>query len=175
MILRTERLVLRPLDATDLEHLVALHGDAEVMRFITGTGESREVVEARSLPDLLGRPTWAVLDQGRFIGWASLRRNGDEAELGYRLSPSAWGRGHASEAARALIALGFGELCLERIWAQTMAVNLASRRVMEKAGLAYVRTFHPTWEDPLPGSQAGEVEYALTCADWLARCGQPRV
>ncbi len=47
-----------------------------------------------------------------------------------------------------------------------MAVNLASRRAMEKAGLEYTRTFHLEWEDPLPGTEHGEVEYALTKEDW---------
>jgi RimJ/RimL family protein N-acetyltransferase len=47
-----------------------------------------------------------------------------------------------------------------------MAVNLASRRVMEKSGVTYVRTFHLEWEDPLPGTEHGEVEYALERADW---------
>jgi RimJ/RimL family protein N-acetyltransferase len=61
---------------------------------------------------------------------------------------------------------------LKRIWAETMAVNLASRRVMEKAGLAYVRTFHLEWDDPIEGTQAGEVEYAITRAEWLAAAGQ---
>jgi RimJ/RimL family protein N-acetyltransferase len=50
-----------------------------------------------------------------------------------------------------------------------MAINLASRRVMEKAGLAYVRMFRLEWEDPLPGTEHGEVEYALTKNDWERR------
>lgn len=64
--------------------------------------------------------------------------------------------------------LGFGELGLARIWGQTMAVNSGSRRVMEKAGMAYLRTFHLEWDDPLPGAEHGEVAYALTRADWRA-------
>ena len=43
-----------------------------------------------------------------------------------------------------------------------MAVNLASRRVMEKSGLRYVRRFNLDFDDPLPGTEQGEVEYALT-------------
>ena len=54
-----------------------------------------------------------------------------------------------------------------------MAVNLGSRRVMEKAGLAFVRTFHLEWDDPLEGTEQGEVEYAITRAEWLA-AGGPR-
>lgn len=164
--MQTERLRLRPLAPDDLEHLVALHGDPEVMPFITGAGETREVVETRSLPDLLVRRTWLLFEGETFLGWASLRVEGDEAELGYRLVRAAWGRGYASEAARALVDLGFGQLGLSRIWAQTMAVNMGSRRVMAKAGLGYIRTFHLAWDDPLPGAEQGEVEYAIARTDW---------
>ena len=164
--METARLRLRPLTPDDLERLVALHGDPEVMAFITGAGETRETVETQSLPDLLSRRTWLLFEAETFLGWASLRLEGDEAELGYRLTRAAWGQGYASEAARALVDLGFRHLGLARIWGQTMAVNLGSRRVMEKAGLTYVRTFHLAWDDPLPGSEQGEVEYALLAADW---------
>jgi RimJ/RimL family protein N-acetyltransferase len=55
---------------------------------------------------------------------------------------------------------------VRRVFAQTMAVNTASRRVMEKAGLAHVRIFHEDWPDPIEGAEHGEVEYSLTKADW---------
>ena len=48
-----------------------------------------------------------------------------------------------------------------------MAVNTPSRRVMTSVGMAYVRTYYPDWEDPLPGAEQGEVEHELTGADWL--------
>jgi RimJ/RimL family protein N-acetyltransferase len=47
-----------------------------------------------------------------------------------------------------------------------MTVNTASRRVMEKAGLRYVRTFHQEWPDRIDGDEHGDVEYALTRAAW---------
>jgi len=47
-----------------------------------------------------------------------------------------------------------------------MAVNVASRRVMEKAGLRLVRTFHQPWPYRIEGDEHGEVEYALHRADW---------
>jgi RimJ/RimL family protein N-acetyltransferase len=60
--------------------------------------------------------------------------------------------------------------------AETMAVNTASRRVMEKAGLRYVRTFHQEWPEHIEGSEHGDVEYALTKADWerqqVTECGR---
>ena len=49
-----------------------------------------------------------------------------------------------------------------------MAVNSGSRRVMERAGPRYVRTFHLEWEHPLPGTEHGEVEYAVTRDEWAA-------
>ena len=58
---------------------------------------------------------------------------------------------------------------MERVVAETMAVNLGSRRVMEKCGLTLVRTFHQDWPDAIEGSEHGDVEYALTRADWEAR------
>jgi RimJ/RimL family protein N-acetyltransferase len=102
----------------------------------------------------------------RWIGFdpAQGGRPDDEIELGYRLRRSAWGRGYATEGLRALIRRAF-ELGIRRVFAQTMAVNLASRRVMEKSGLRFVRTFHLMWDDPIPGTEYGEVEYALDRAD----------
>jgi RimJ/RimL family protein N-acetyltransferase len=50
-----------------------------------------------------------------------------------------------------------------------MAVNVRSRRVMEKAGLRFVRVFHLTWDDPLPGYEEGEVEYELLREQWSHR------
>ena len=175
MVLETARLRLSPLTADHLPHLVALHGDAQVMAFITGAGEPPEVVANASLPDLLSRRTWAIFEKvtEAFLGWVSLRLEGDQAELGYRLVRSAWGQGFASEAAGAVVDMGFGTEEITRIWGQTMSVNAGSRRVMETAGLAYVRTFHLDWDDPLPGSEQGEVEYAITQADWRGQQRSP--
>ncbi|WP_338761393.1 GNAT family protein [Nocardia vulneris] len=109
---------------------------------------------------------------GAFVGWVALQPPVEggcrEVELGYRFSASVWGRGYATEVARALVDKGFAEFGVQRVWAQTMAVNLGSRRVLEKVGLRYVRTFHLDFEDPLPGTEHGEVEYGLCRDEWLA-------
>ena len=89
-----------------------------------------------------------------------------EVELGYRLRKSAWGKGYATEGSRALIRKGFTEFGVKRVVAEAMAVNQASRRVMEKAGLKLVRTFYQPWPYPMEGDQFGDVEYALDKADW---------
>jgi RimJ/RimL family protein N-acetyltransferase len=111
----------------------------------------------------------AEKDSRRFIGWFALEPKGeDEYEIGWRLHRWAWGRGYATEGALALLHMGFTDLGASRVYAETMAVNTRSRRVMEKIGLRHVRTFFVEWPDPLPGSDQGEVEYALTRAEYAA-------
>lgn len=179
VFLTTERLLLRRFTEADVESLVELDGDPEVMRFITG-GEPtpREAIENDVLPRFLeyyeryeGYGFWAAIEKatGEFLGWFHFRpadEGIDEPELGYRLRRRAWGNGYATEGSRALIDKGFAELAVRRVFATTMAVNTGSRRVMEKAGLTLVRTFHPDWSDPIDGAEHGEVEYALDRADW---------
>jgi RimJ/RimL family protein N-acetyltransferase len=184
IFLETDRLLLRYAVEADAQLLHDLDSDPEVMRYLTGGKPTpRSVIETETLPRFLagrngGEPRcWIAIERASsaFVGGFALETpadgRADQAELGYRLRRSAWGKGYATEGSRALVAKGFGELGLERIWAETMAVNLASRRVMEKAGLAYVRTFHLEWDDPIEGTEQGEVEYAITRAEWLAAAG----
>jgi RimJ/RimL family protein N-acetyltransferase len=67
----------------------------------------------------------------------------------------------------------FRETDVQRIVANTMTVNAGSRRVMEKAGLRYLRTYHEHHDEPVDGAEHGEVEYALTRAEWLAAAPGP--
>jgi len=179
--LETERMTLREFTADDVELIVELDSDPEVMFWITGGRPTpRDEVRDDVLPYWMAfydRPGgfgfWAAHERadGRFLGWFHLRPAPDRpasdgAELGYRLRRAEWGRGYATEGARALIRKGFTDLSLERIFAETMAVNIASRRVMEKAGLRYRRTFHADWPDKIPGDEHGDVEYALTRDEW---------
>ncbi|MFT2016694.1 GNAT family N-acetyltransferase [Streptomyces sp. 796.1] len=185
VFLTTERLLLRRFTEADVDHLVDLDGDVAVMRYLTGEPTPRAVIENEVLPKILrdyasgpaGR--WAAFerDSGQFVGWLSLQPPADgsvrEVELGYRLKAAFWGRGYATEGTRALLRKGFTDLGVERVWAETMAVNTASRRVMEKSGLRYVRTFHVHFDDPLPGTEHGEVEYELRRADWAEQQQNP--
>ena len=173
----TERLRFRRLTGADLGLLAELDGDPEVMRYLTGgpaTPPSRQqAILARILGEYDGGVPgrWLAHDAetGAFLGWFGLDSDTsppDERELGYRLRRAAWGRGLATEGARALLDFGFGELGLQRIWAQTMAVNLRSRRVLASAGLRHVRTLHLHFDDPIPGHEQGEVEYEINRGAW---------
>jgi RimJ/RimL family protein N-acetyltransferase len=182
IFLETDRLVLRRFTAADVDNLHELESDPEVMRYLTGGRPTPyDAIRDDVLPRLLeaydrspSHGRWAAIERvgGAFLGWFALDppdgRAPDEAELGYRLRRAAWGKGYATEGSRALVRKAFTDLDLRRVYAQTMAVNLASRRVMEKAGLRHVRTFHLTFDDPIPGTAEGEVEYALTRAEWQA-------
>jgi RimJ/RimL family protein N-acetyltransferase len=165
--------VLRRFTHADVEGLFSLHNDPDVMRFLNGgRAASRREVERQYRGRFRKDGYWAAIEKatGDFIGWFGFHPRGDrdphEFELGYRLRRSAWGKGYATEGSRALIRKGFTELGVRRVLAETMAVNFASRRVMEKSGLEYVRTFHEDWSDPIAGVEHGEVEYALTRAAW---------
>ncbi|HEY3367915.1 MAG TPA: GNAT family N-acetyltransferase [Symbiobacteriaceae bacterium] len=167
VFLETDRLVLRRFTAADVDNLFDLDSDPDVMRFLNGgKPTSRDVIQNEILPGFLqyyerfaGYGFWAAIEKstGELLGWFHFRPaeggSPDEAELGYRLRKSAWGK-------------GFTELGVQRVVASTMAVNIASRRVMEKAGLTLVRTFHQAWPDLIEGAEQGDVEYALCQADW---------
>lgn len=177
--LTTQRLRLEPLTVAHTEPLVELDSDPEVLRFIFGRALSRrEVIETwmprRTRPDADARGIgyWVGFADPGFLGWWSLAvDDGDEsaAELGYRLRRDAWGRGYGTEGARALITYAFETVGLDRVWAETMAVNTGSRHVLEKCGLRELRTEVREWDDPLPGAELGEVVYEITRSEWARR------
>lgn len=96
-----------------------------------------------------------------------------EAELGYRLHVRAWGQGYATEGAVELLRRGFDTAGLERVFATTMAVNLASRRVLERAGLTPVGIRHEVFDDPIEGTEHGEADYAVTRQEWNGPVSRP--
>lgn len=167
-VLRTKRLTLSPCCPDDRADFIGLELDPEVMRFLNG---GRAVDPERVDPDaryLMPRGTephvWTArrTGNGAFVGWFCLwPENGGLAELGYRQRRLEWGQGLASEGASALVSWGFGSGGYDKIVATTMAVNHASRRVMEKIGMSYARTVFADFPDPIPGSELGEVWYEL--------------
>lgn len=187
--LHTARLDLVDFTADDVDLLVELDADPEVMHFITGgLPTSRDEVVHEVLPAFLAYPErfaagygfWKAVERatGEFVGWFHLRpaegHPTDEPELGYRLRRSAWGRGLATEGSRALVDAAFARMGARRVVAETMAVHLASQRVMEKAGLRRVRTFHADWPHRIPGDEHGDVEFAITREEWAAARGTSR-
>lgn len=153
--LETERLILKVPTLNDYEDLLALRTDPEVMKYISSGGQFdgriqtkehvKEHIElAKPYFDKYGLVFYCVFEKktGRFIGQAGLFHLGynleqSEIELAYRLHKQYWGKGYATELAKALIKHGFNDLKLPRIIALVHPDNLASKRVMEKAGMSY--------------------------------------
>ncbi|MFZ4720566.1 MAG: GNAT family N-acetyltransferase [Ilumatobacteraceae bacterium] len=180
--LQTERMVLRQFTSDDLELLVTLDSEPGVKRYI----DNDAPVDRDELAEMLdwwlgyeerspGHGFWAAIERatGEFLGWFHLRPDEYvdplEPELGYRLHRTAWGKGLATEGSLALIDHGFDALGARQITASTMAVNVGSRRVMEKAGMRLVRTFDIDWMTDVPGQDEGGVEYAITRDEWTSR------
>jgi RimJ/RimL family protein N-acetyltransferase len=183
VILTTPRLTIRQFTEDDVDNLVNLNSDPEVMRFL-GRSAPREVLRDEVIPFYLGvyqrydrLGHWAAesASDGEFLGWFHFRPDpfGDitNVDLGYRLRRAAWNRGYATEGSRALITMGFTDLGVQRVYAHAMALNTASRHVMEKCGLTLVSTtaYAGPDADVIDGAEHGEVEYALTKPEWQAR------
>ncbi|MFD9123469.1 GNAT family N-acetyltransferase [Kitasatospora sp. NPDC059571] len=183
--LETERLALRRFTADDADLLIELDSDPAVMRYLTGGRPTApEVVRERHLPNILaGYEKWGgdlglfaahTKDDGAFIGWFILRPepegSRDDVELGYRLRQAAWGRGHATEGARALLGKAFTELGVRTVWAETMSVNHASRNIMEKLDMMLTDTVPvPSDMQMIDGAEHGGVRYEITRDQWAQR------
>jgi RimJ/RimL family protein N-acetyltransferase len=144
--LETLRLEMRAFVEDDVDEVYRLDRDPRVMKYIAdGKPSTRDMVVQRLkrfirypklYPDL-GAWRASRRDNGAFIGWFALNYAGKstDIEVGYRLLPSAWGRGFATEGAKALVDYGFDDLGLYRIIGVTHPGNKASQRVLMKAGL----------------------------------------
>jgi RimJ/RimL family protein N-acetyltransferase len=148
--LTTARLLLRDFRPEDEAAIHAYASDPAVVRLMffppRTEAETREYLE-RMLATQRERPrmTWELAvvrpGQDRPIGACDLTLVDERAaDLGYILGREVWGQGLATEIARALVAAGFEQLALERIFAICEVSHTASARVLEKAGLHYVRT-----------------------------------
>ena len=138
--------MLRPPTLHDLSAWHATFLDAEEVWYgapRSSIDESRQKLEWQIVHhERYGFGTCAVdlLSTGETIGAAGLQHleGGPEVEVGYRFLKAHWGHGYATESARTSIAYGFEELGLDRIVAVALPENRASRRVLEKCGLAEI-------------------------------------
>ena len=148
MILQTQRLTLRPIRVEDAAALYAARGDADVMRYWDWPEqESVEQVHdvlAAHIPapgdDTMLWWVAALTPGGPAIGECDLSeidRHNRRAEVGFLFTKAYWGQGYAREAMERVIAYGFGELGLERLWARFHDGNAASQRLLERLGFTY--------------------------------------
>jgi RimJ/RimL family protein N-acetyltransferase len=145
-MLETERLILRPMNAGDIEAVYEMRRDREIMRYIREPVQSREeaenwinLISSRWAKDKIGFCSLIEKQSGKFAGWCGLwelKENG-EIEVGYAIAREFWGKGYASESAEAFLEYGFNKLNLQKIVAVARPENTASRRVMEKIGMNF--------------------------------------
>lgn len=142
----TERLRLRKLRIEDIDAVFAYAADPEVSRYTLwpahySSAESKAYIKAVLDHYAVGDvAVWALersadgvcIGTGGFVSWRPTHRR---AEIGYALARAYWGCGYGTEVARAFIAFGFDRLQCHRIEALCMPGNIASWRVMEKAGM----------------------------------------
>ncbi len=151
IILETDRLLLRPLEPSDLEQLYALYSDPEIRRYFPdGTRtleETREELEwfLNGHPDHPELGLWATihLGSGQFIGRCGLLPwmiDGSlEIEIAYMIAKPFWRQGLGAEAAKALVRYGFETLKLNRLIALIDKEHTASIKTAESAGLSFDR------------------------------------
>ena len=143
--LETGRLALRRFTLDDLDTLARLHADPVVTRYLGGV-KDRATTEAQLRTRILdyyeqhpGLGVWATLERvtGTLVGFHVLNHIQGETDLqvGYALFTEHWGKGYATEMAVALLRYGYGTLGLPQVNAITDLDNLASQRVLLKAGL----------------------------------------
>lgn len=180
-MLETERLILRAWHDSDLEPFAALNADPEVMEFLPALLDRAQsdalARRVRRHHELHGFGLWAVEVAGGapFIGFVGLSRVDFDAhftpavEIGWRLAREAWGKGHASEAARCCLGFAFDALGLDEVVSFTVPANRRSRAVMERIGL--VRDAGGDFDHPrLPEGHPlrRHVLYRLSHRAWLA-------
>ena len=174
----TERLLLRAHRASDLDDLVAFHGDPEVVRFVPWPVRDRAATEETlraklTQTELVAHGQWLVLavelrSTGTVIGevllkWASDR----QGEVGFALGRDHHGHGYAAEAATAMLRLGFDDLGFHRITAVCIEENVASARLLARLGMRQegrlVDNVH------FNGEWATQLVFAMLEDEWRAR------
>ncbi|MGH1388142.1 GNAT family N-acetyltransferase [Kordia sp.] len=153
--IETDRLIIRDIEAYDVEGILALDSDPEVHEFL-GKKPIKTIEEAKEIIDYIrgqyvknGIGRWAIIDKetNDFIGWTGLkyeeevRKEFNYYDLGYRLRRKYWGKGIASETAIASLAYGFEKLDLKEIGGAADVNHSASNKILQKIGMKCIDTF----------------------------------
>jgi RimJ/RimL family protein N-acetyltransferase len=152
--MQTRNLILRPFTLDDAEAYLPLISLPEIIRYTGDTPassveEAREVLRTRPLSDYAahGYGRMAVIEKasGRLVGFSGLKYVAElgEVDIGYRFLPDCWGKGYATESARAVMEQGAREHGITRIVGTVHPDNPASGKVLEKLGLRFERVLDP--------------------------------
>lgn len=173
----TDRLLLREFGKDDFDAVHAYATDVEVVRYMpwgpNGEADTREFLaraaaSARAVPRAGYELAVVEKATSRLVGGVGLHRSepaSGTAMIGYCLARSAWGRGLATEAARAMLAFGFGELGLHRVWAGCDPDNAGSVRVLEKIGMR--REGHLREDTWIRDEWRDTLVYGILAREWV--------
>ena len=152
----TERLILRKITPEDLDHMFLLDSNPEVVKYVGITPLTKKEESAKVIDNIInqyennGTGRLAVIEKetNKFIGWSGIKLLTDEVngfknvyELGYRFLPEFWGKGYATESAKASLELGFDQLNTDKIYAYADVENQASNYILTKLGFENKGTF----------------------------------
>ncbi len=148
VIIETLRLTLSRFTENDAPLIQQLNSDYDVVKYLhepilETVEKAKQILEDVILPQYklnLGRWVVYTKEGKEFIGWCGLkyRQEAQEIDLGYRFIKSSWGKGYATEAAKAALQYGHQNLKLEKIIAHAHIDNIASQKILEKIGMQYV-------------------------------------
>lgn len=146
-IIETSKIILRELEETDLDPLAEIYADIEVMRYIgkgivlTYEQTKKSIENWKKYYANFGFGNWAAIEKesGKFIGLCGLSwlEDKSDVEVSYLFAKQAWGKGYATETAKAINEFGFIKVGLKRIIALVYPQNTASIHVIEKLGMEY--------------------------------------
>jgi RimJ/RimL family protein N-acetyltransferase len=175
----TPRLVLRDFRPTDFRAVQLYAADTAVVRFMlwgpNSDAETRAFLQraaqrARATP----RTHWELAvtdaDTGDLVGGAAVRIDDaahESGSMGYVIRRDRWGRGYATEAARAVLGLGFERLGLHRIEARCVPENVASERVLQKLGMRLEGRLRENYR--IRGAWCDSMVYTMLRTEWDAR------
>ena len=179
MILTTRRLVLREFEEEDWSAVLAYQSDSLYLRYYHWTQRTEQdvlefvrmfIAHREEEPRTKFQLAITLASDGQLIGNCGIRMKtpgAQEADIGYELNPRYWGIGYATEAASELLAFGFRDLELHRIWAWCIAENAASARVLEKIGMRQEgRLREQEW---MQGRWWDTLLYAMLDHEWQIR------
>jgi [ribosomal protein S5]-alanine N-acetyltransferase len=176
MVLTTQRLILRDFVAEDWQAVLAYQQDPRYLRYYAWTGRTADEVRAfvqmfldhqEAEPQTRFQLAVTLKEDRRLIGNCGIRLEAPGAavaDIGYELAPDCWGQGYASEAARAVVDFGFEQLGLHRIWANCLAENVASARVLERLGMRLEGRLREN--DYFKGRWWDTLIYAILAHEW---------
>lgn len=177
--LETDRLKLREWKKSDFEPFAKINADSEVMEFLPKALTQKESDDlAKKMIELITKRGWGILavevkETKQFIGFVGLHKPTYDfhftpcVEIGWRLSKESWGKGYATEAAKAYLDFAFNNLKIEEIYSFTSTINSKSEAVMKRLGMKNTKE---NFEHPaLPENHRlrEHVLYKITNDEWL--------